>query len=142
VDTDFEDPAPEDYVYKPHSIWIEAKANGLSLIQDLNRTGLIVNRFDINKNMGDKVARLRLVSHIIEAGRVWMPARAPHYDRLKGFADDFVECAASFPTGSHNDLVDSMSQAFIVLLRSGLVGNPEDEGIDRPFQYKEKKAFY
>jgi predicted phage terminase large subunit-like protein len=139
-DTRIDDPVPEDYVFKPDMILIEAQANGLSLIQDLNRAGLIVNRFDPKKNGGDKIARARLITHVIEAGRVWLPARSPNYDKLRPFADEFLEACAVFPNDEANDYVDSMSQALLKMLSSGLIGNPDDEQVLS--SYREKKALY
>jgi predicted phage terminase large subunit-like protein len=139
-DTRYDVPAPEDYILRPHMILVEAKANGLSLIQDLNRAGLIVNRFDPNKNMGDKVARLRLCTSILEAGRVWLPARGPNFTSLVPYAAEFLQSCLLFPNDESNDDVDSMSQALIKLMSNGAIGNPDDEVIRSP--YKEKRALY
>lgn len=124
-DTYTDNPVPEDYVYKPHMILIEAKANGLSLIQDLNRAGLIITKFD-PRGSGDKVQRARIANSLIEGGRVWLPARAPDFTRLRPFAEEFLMAAAMFPNDESNDYIDSMSQAFIKMRDSGAIGHPDD----------------
>ncbi len=56
----------------------------------------------------DKVARVRAVQGIIEAGRVWVPANVPW---LAGWMDEM----AAFPGGRYDDQVDTMSQALSYL---------------------------
>ncbi len=116
---------------KADIILVEAKANGLSLIQDLRRGGVIVTRFDPGKH-GNKISRARLITPIIESGRVWMPAKPPHFNKLYNYADEFVETCALFPNAESNDYVDSMSQALIKLISSGWIHHPED---DVPIDY-------
>ena len=143
-DTHIDHPTPEDYILKPDMILIEAKANGLSLIQDLGRAGLIVNRFDpVKHGGGDKIVRARLMSHVLEAGKIWVPAKPPHYTGLRPYADVFVESCASFPNDvDSRDYVDSMSQAIIKLMMSGLIGNPDDAEISTIYNRWEGEKFY
>lgn len=143
-DTHIDHPVPEDYVLKPDMILIEAKANGLSLIQDLNRAGLIVNRFDpVKHGGGDKTVRARLMSHVLEAGRIWVPAKPPHYTSLRNYADVFVNSCASFPNDADSrDYVDSMSQAIIKLMSSGLIGNPDDAELSVRYNRWQGEKFY
>lgn len=78
---------------------IEDKANGSAIIQTLQREmGGIVS---INPE-GGKVARVNAVSPYIESGNVYLPRTS--------WVQDFVEEAAAFPTGKHDDQVDAMSQ--------------------------------
>ncbi len=143
-DTHIDHPVPEDYVLKPDMILIEAKANGLSLIQDLSRANLIVNRFDpVKHGGGDKTVRARLMSHILEAGRIWVPAKPPHYTSLRAYADVFVESCSKFPNDADSrDYVDSMSQAIIKLMMSGLIGNPDDAYISTQYNRWQGEKFY
>ena len=143
-DTHIDHPTPEDYVLKPDMILIEAKANGLSLIQDLHRAGLIVNRFDpVKHGGGDKTVRARLMSHVLEAGKIWVPAKPPHYTSLRNYADVFVESTAKFPNDvDSRDYVDSMSQAIIKLMMSGLIGNPDDAELSLRYNRWEGEKFY
>lgn len=111
---------------RPDVVLIEAKASGLSLLQDLRRLGIMATQFNPNPH-GDKEMRVRRITHLLEAGRVWVPAVAPHFNHLRRDAHDFVETCALFPNGISNDLVDSMSQALIKIYASGWLTHPEDE---------------
>ncbi len=109
----------------PDVILIEAKANGLSLIQDLYRSGLVVTRFDPNKH-GNKLHRAGIASSLVQGGRVWLPGRAPNYVKLRPFAQTFLDSCLLFPNAESNDFVDTMSQAFIRIRQGGYVGHPQD----------------
>jgi phage terminase large subunit-like protein len=124
-DNDIDNPMSTSYKLAPNTILVEAKASGLALIADLHRAGAMVTRFDPNK-YGDKLTRARLATPLIESGRVWMPAKAPHFTKLEPFADLFVESAISFPNMESNDLIDTMSQAFIRINSGGWVQHPLD----------------
>ena len=106
-------------------IIVEAKANGLSLIQDLMKAGVNTFRFDPDKH-GDKTQRVRMITHLIEGGRVWVPGKLPDFTKPRDWADLFIEQTASFPNAASRDLVDSMTQALIRFSKSGWVWHPED----------------
>ena len=82
---------------------IEDKANGPAVIQMLKReiSGLI----PVNPD-GGKEARAHAVSPEIEAGNVFIPDSS-----IATWVNDFVEETASFPNGTNDDMVDSMTQA-------------------------------
>lgn len=132
----------EDDAFKPDIVLVEAKANGLSLIQTLARGGVIATRFDPNK-YGDKIGRVRLIQHIIEAGRVWLPAMAPAYTQLRPYANDFLNEASKFPASDTKDAIDSFSQALIRLRDSGWVWHPHDTAAqEHGLPVPELPAFY
>ena len=105
---------------------IEAKASGDPLIQDLAAAGIRAIPFVPNK-YGDKISRVRLITPLIEGGRIWLPARAPNYDALLPYADEFLESVSCFPNAESRDLVDTMAQAFLKLKSGHFVSNPKDE---------------
>lgn len=92
---------------------VEDKANGTAVINFLRRRvpGLIPVEPE-----GSKVARAAAVSPFVEAGDVWLPA-----PEIAPWVDGFVAEAAGFPTGSHDDQVDAMSQALNRLLINPLL---------------------
>lgn len=94
---------------KSYTKLIEDKANGSAVIQMLQDeiSGLI----PINPD-GGKIVRLQAVSPTIEAGNVYLPDPT-----IKSWILDFVEEVVSFPTGKHDDRVDSMSMALNRLLK-------------------------
>jgi predicted phage terminase large subunit-like protein len=81
--------------------YVEDKANGPAIISMLNRE---IGGFIKVNPQGGKVARVNAVSPYIESGNVFLPRQAE-------WVHDFVEEAASFPNGKHDDQVDAMSQA-------------------------------
>lgn len=82
-------------------IFIEDKANGSAIIATLRKRipGIIAVQPE-----GGKIARVNAVSGAIEAGNVYLPSE-------KQFTFDFVDQCSKFPSGEHDDMVDSMSQA-------------------------------
>lgn len=84
-------------------ILVEDKANGSAIIQTLGRE--IPGVVAVNPE-GGKAARVNAVSHVIEAGNVWLP----HPDDCP-WVEDFIEECTQFPLGRHDDDVDAMSQA-------------------------------
>jgi predicted phage terminase large subunit-like protein len=89
-------------------IYIEDKASGQSLIQELKRqSGISVIAVKVGS---DKVSRLNAVTPLIEGGRVHLPKDAP-------WLDDFINEAATFPSGKHDDQIDALSIALDALSR-------------------------
>lgn len=87
--------------YFGSTILIEDMGSGTSLIQDLASENISVIPIQPE---GDKVVRMSAQSAKVEAGRVYLETGAPWLDALKS------EILA-FPYGSHDDQVDSISQA-------------------------------
>lgn len=125
----------------PDMILIEAKVSGYSLLQDLMSANLPVMRFDPNKH-GDKIGRVRLISHLIENGLVWLPTRSPKFEFLTEDAQMFLGAAELFPKGDGADIIDSMSQAFIRLKTSGWVYNKEDPMPEKQEAWKKEQKPY
>lgn len=89
------------------AVLIEDKANGTAIIQMLQR-----EMFCIPVNpLGGKEARVNAVSPAIESGHVFLPEGAP-------WVEDFVNQFSLFPAGSHDDMVDSATQALNHMLFS------------------------
>lgn len=88
------------------AILIEDKANGTAIIQVLKDEilGIIPVSPDASKE-----ARVNAVSHVIEAGNVYLP-------KDRKFTWEFIDQCASFPNGKHDDMVDMMSQALSRLI--------------------------
>jgi len=88
--------------YRPNQILVEDRASGQSAIQELRcETALPIIAVKVDR---DKISRAMAVTPLIEAGRVFLPESAPW---LAGYVDEL----AAFPTGAHDDAVDSTTQA-------------------------------
>lgn len=93
------------------AIYIEDKASGQSLIQELKReSGVSVIPYKV---VSDKVARVNAILPLIEGGRVFLPESA-------GWLDEFADECVSFPNGNHDDQVDAMTIAVDVLSRTSV----------------------
>ena len=82
---------------------IEDKANGTAVIDVLKKEipGLVPV-----EPMGGKVVRAHAVTAVVEAGNVYIPDAT-----IASWVFDFVEELASFPSATHDDQVDAMTQA-------------------------------
>ena len=120
--------------WNPDSLIVEAKASGAPLVFELRAMGLPVQEYTPSKG-NDKISRLNAVADIFASGRVWVPGTR--------WADELVEEVASFPSGEHDDLVDSMSQALLRFRRGGFIRLDSDEE-DEPmaFRSRRQKGYY
>ena len=118
--------------WEPDAFIVEAKASGAPLIFELRAMGIPVQEYTPSKG-NDKVARLNSVADIFASGRVWAPETR--------WADEVMEEVASFPSGEHDDLVDSTSQALLRFRRGGFIQLDSDEQDEAP-EYRRKKAYY
>ncbi len=125
----------------PDTILIEAKANGQMLVHDLARAGIVATKFNPDK-FGDKISRVRLVTDLIENGRVWLPAMGPTYETLRPWAADFLEQCVQFPAADARDWVDTMTMSFLRIKQSGWVQNTEDPREEAYTIPGERAAFY
>ena len=115
--------------WEPDSLIVEAKASGAPLVFELRAMGVPVQEYVPSKG-SDKIARLNAVADIFASGRVWVPNT--HW------ADELVEEVASFPSGEHDDLVDSMTQAMLRFRRGGFINLDTDEQ-DEPRGFKSSR---
>lgn len=90
-------------------ILVEDKSAGISLIQDLQRAHLPVRAY--NPGRADKLQRLNIVSPIFARGRVWMPESSERKGYVKDWVEPLLSQLCSFPDTTHDDFVDSTSQA-------------------------------
>lgn len=119
--------------WEPDSLIVEAKASGAPLVFELRAMGIPVQEYTPSKG-SDKIARLNSVADIFASGRVWVPQTS--------WAEELVEEVASFPSGEHDDLVDSMTQALLRFRRGGFITLESDEQDEAPEWRRRKKAYY
>jgi len=120
--------------WDPDALIVEAKASGTPLLFELRAMGIPVQEYTPSKG-NDKIARLNAVADIFASGRVWVPNT--HW------ADELVEEVASFPSGEHDDLVDSTSQALLRFRRGGFIRLDSDEPEEvKYFKSKRNAGYY
>lgn len=116
--------------WEPDAMIVEAKAAGSPLIFELRAMGIPVQEFTPSKG-NDKIARLNAVADLFASGHVWVPNTS--------WAEELVEEVASFPSGEHDDLVDSMTQALLRYRRGGFIRLESDEP-DEVQYFKSKRT--
>jgi predicted phage terminase large subunit-like protein len=91
--------------FHAHTLLIEDKGSGTSLIQDLRgeNNGGVPPPIAFTPE-SDKVTRMSSQSAKIEAGQVYLPTQAP-------WLDDFRMEILQFPHSAYDDQIDSLSQA-------------------------------
>lgn len=104
--------------WEPDAFIVEAKAAGSPLIFELRRMGISVSEFTPTRG-NDKFVRLNSVTDLFKSGKVWAPD--------KKWAYEVIEQMASFPNSSHDDLVDSSTQALIRFRQGGFLRLDTDE---------------
>jgi predicted phage terminase large subunit-like protein len=113
-------------MYVPDVILIESKATGDPLRQELKRAGVSTVGFDPGP-YGGKVRRASLITHIVEAGRIWVPAIGPNYTRLSDYSKKFVDACAAFPQDADSkDIVDTFSQVLLKEIKNHEIVHPSD----------------
>jgi predicted phage terminase large subunit-like protein len=101
-------------VYNVQKIYIEAKASGISLIQQL-RSQSALNIIPVDPGMKDKLGRVNMITPILESKRVVL-VEDPDWNDL------FLSECAGFPYGLHDDLVDCLTYSVMEFLnKSGTI---------------------
>jgi len=118
--------------WNPDALIVEAKATGAPLVFELRAMGIPVQEF-VPSRGNDKIARLNAVADIFASGKVWVPNT--------NWAEELVEEVASFPSGEHDDLVDSMTQALLRFRRGGFIPLLTDE-LEPRKEFKRRKVYY
>lgn len=100
------------------NVFIEDKANGTAIIDDLRATigGLI----PIETGPNSKLARARSITGYVEAGNVFIPeagTEAALDQDDKAWVAAYINEHAGFPKGAHDDQVDMTSQALREMLK-------------------------
>jgi len=116
--------------WKPDAFIVEGKAAGMPLIFELRAIGIPVQEYTPSRG-NDKIARVNAVSDMFASGIVWCPERR--------FAEEVMEEFAAFPSGDHDDLVDSSTQALIRFRQGGFIpilsDDDEDDHVPRKADY-------
>jgi len=104
--------------YEPDAFLVEKKAAGAPLIQELRWMGIPVSEYSPGKGQ-DKISRLNSVADLFASGKVWAPATR--------WAEELIDEVGAFPSGEHDDLVDSMTLALMRFRQGGFLRLPTDE---------------
>jgi len=119
--------------WQPDSIIIEKKASGAPLIYEMRAMGIPVQEFTPSRG-NDKISRLNAVADIFASGRVWAPPTR--------WAEEVIDEVASFPSGEHDDYVDSVSLAMMRFRKGGYVRTLLDEEDEIPEFRRPTQGYY
>lgn len=128
--------------FRVDRLLIESKASGISVYQELQRvigfnTSFSIELFNPTK-LGDKQARVYSIQHLFSEGLVYVPWPVNKDGEFKGkpadtgykWAEEIIDQVTVFPRGSHEDLVDTLSQALRWLRDSGVLQRSEEYAFD------------
>lgn len=127
---------PMDKGQGPDLVLIEEKGSGITLIQDLGRTGIPVRSY--NPGRMDKVQRLHAVSHLVANNRCYIPESTKVPGEFRTWATDFITEICMFPNSLHDDQVDVFTQT-LALLRDQTWLTIDAEEIDYEYADEPKK---
>jgi len=105
--------SPYSRAKRPDRILIEAKASGQSLLQDLRLAK--VPAIGYNPGNADKISRAHQAAPTLELGMVWIPESKKTPGHAVSWAQPFIKQLAKFPVATHDDYVDTFTQAIIYL---------------------------
>jgi len=118
--------------FEPDQMIVEKKASGAPLIFELRAMGIPVTEFTPSRGQ-DKIARVNAVTDLFASGSIWyLPTR---------WSEEVIEECASFPSGDHDDLVDSTTQALLRFRQGGWVRAEMDDWDDEP-KYQRPVEYY
>ena len=118
--------------FEPDQMIVEAKASGAPLVFELRAMGIPVTEFTPTRG-NDKIARVNAETDLFSSASVW------YYESR--WADELIDECASFPTGDHDDLVDSTTQALLRFRQGGWVRAERDDWDDEP-KYRRPVEYY
>jgi predicted phage terminase large subunit-like protein len=118
--------------WEPDACIIEGRSSGMPLIFELRQMGIPVSEYTPSKG-NDKFVRLNSVADLFKSGKVWAPDTR--------WANELKDDVAAFPNGSHDDTVDSLTQALIRFRHGGFLRLQTDYEDNEPL-FKPKRAAY
>jgi len=118
--------------WEPDSVIIEKKASGAPLIYEMRAMGIPVQEFTPVRG-NDKISRVNAISDLFASGRVWAPPSR--------WAEEVIDEVASFPSGEHDDYVDTVSLAMMRFRKGGFIKTLLDEE-DEPREFRRAIAYY
>ena len=140
--TEYGTPSPQDGMRRarrPDRMLVEAKASGLSLLQDLRLAR--VPAVPYNPGNADKISRAHQTAPMLELGLLWIPESGKNPGQPVSWASAFLKQVGKFPVAEHDDYVDTLTQAVIYLRNDGWFELPRArERDDDPREWRRERA--
>lgn len=124
---------------KTDAVLIEKKASGQSLLQDLRSANIPAVPY---LPQGGKVPRAHQVAPILELDCLYIPESSKRAGEFVTWAQPFVDQCEKFPNATHDDYVDTFTQAMIYLRDGGWfeLDRAEDDPVEEIDYHKARKA--
>lgn len=93
---------------------IENKGSGQALLNDLGNANVRACSYDLPRGQRSelsKVARVHLITPIIDAGLVYILESSKNEGEFVSWAQPFIKECQSFPVGEHDDMCDCLSMS-------------------------------
>ena len=116
--------------WQPDSLLVEKKRQGAANLRASGDGNTV--RFTPTRG-NDKITRLNAVSDLFASGLVWAPNT--------NWAEEVIDEVASFPSGEHDDYVDSVSLAMMRYRKGGFIRLPSDEAEEVQY-FKQRRGGY
>jgi hypothetical protein len=129
---------PTDKGRRPDLILIEAKASGLSLLQDLRLSNIPAVSY--NPGRADKIQRAHISAPILENEAIWVLESKNNRGYPVSWAQAMIKEWESFPVAEHDEYVDCLSQAVIYLKDAGFLDVPVHEDDDVQERYADNNG--
>jgi predicted phage terminase large subunit-like protein len=129
--------AKDEYIYwNPDNVIIEAKATGVTLQQELRRSGIPATMYTPGGRRAgtDKISRANSVAPMLEAGMCWVPDT--------DWSEELVEQCAAFPFGDNDDMVDSTTMALMRFRQGNFISLKTDYEDEREERRVSQMEYY
>ena len=124
----------KEYGKKPDCVLVEEKGSGITLLQDLRMIGAPAWNYKPGKD--DKVTRLNAVAPFIMAGRFYVMESRNNKGQPVSWAEEFISQLLAFPNAMHDDYVDCLTQAILVMRNNEML-EAKIPGAELPEDYEE-----
>ena len=119
--------------WQPDSLVIETKASGQPLVDELRRSGIMIQEFSPGKGQ-DKIARMNSIADMFQSGQVWLPETR--------WAEETADELAAFPSGEHDDECDATTLCLKRLRQGGLISLYSDDNLEDEDFNPRRAAYY
>lgn len=130
--------SPFSRAKRPDRMLVEAKASGISLLQDLKLARIPAVSY--NPGNADKVSRAHQAAPTLELGLLWIPESKKNPGQAVSWASRFLKEVAKFPVAEHDDYVDTLTQAVIYFKNDGWFELPTAKDYDEPRVFRKERT--
>ena len=102
---------------RPDMMIVENKGSGISVIQDMRQSG--IPAIPYNPGRADKMSRAHMAAPFLENEMFWVMESPKFKGKPRTWVQPFFDQLEQFPNGSHDEMVDTLTQFVIWARDSG-----------------------